>query len=323
LNKQERISIVVPCYNEKESIGIFDQKLREVIRRTKDYSFEVLYVDDGSTDGTLCIMEEIAEKNKETYFLSFSRNFGKEQAIYAGLQFSRGDYVVLMDGDLQHPPEKIHEMIHAVAREGYDVAATCRSQRKGRASAYNIWAGMFYRLFNAFSEIRLKEGAQDFRLMRRSVVEAVLSMKESNRFSKGIFEWVGFSTKWIENEVCTRVAGKTKWTFSTSFQYALDGILSFSKPPFRTLLVVGGLLTAVSLLFFLGLLAGMLFKGDDQGMLILIVLWLSLIGGVLIASIGLVGEYVWRIHGQSKDRPMYIIKKTNWKRGEEHETFEE
>ena len=222
------LSIVVPCFNEDESVGIF---LEEIQKTLKDYNFEVIYVNDGSSDNTLKYIKELASKNSNVKYISFSRNFGKESAIFAGLKYASGDYICLMDADLQHPPKLIPEMLEAVLDEGYDVAAARRVSRKGEPKIKSFFSHRFYKVFNRISDIDMVEGATDYRIMTRQVVDSVLNLPEYNRFSKGLFQWVGFDTKWIEYENIERIAGESTWSFWGLIKYSIEGLVAFTTLP--------------------------------------------------------------------------------------------
>ena len=235
-----KLTVIVPCYNEEESLPGFFREIRKVCDQLKQYQFELLFVDDGSRDRTLELLRKEAERDKQVRYLSFSRNFGKEAAIYAGLEHATGDYVAMMDADLQDPPSLLPEMVEALESGQYDCAAARRVDRKGEPPIRSMFARLFYRLINMVSpDVNIVDGARDFRLMNRKMVEAVLSLKEYNRFSKGIFGWVGFRTKWISFENVERMAGETKWSFWKLFLYSLEGIVAFTTAPLSIAAVIG------------------------------------------------------------------------------------
>lgn len=235
-----KLTVIVPCYNEEESLPGFFREIRKICDQLKQFQFELLFVDDGSRDRTLELLRKEAERDKQVRFLSFSRNFGKEAAIYAGLEHATGDYVAMMDADLQDPPSLLPEMVEALESGQYDCAAARRVDRKGEPPIRSMFARLFYRLINMVSpDVNIVDGARDFRLMNRKMVEAVLSLKEYNRFSKGIFGWVGFRTKWISFENVERMAGETKWSFWKLFLYSLEGIVAFTTAPLSIAAVIG------------------------------------------------------------------------------------
>lgn len=304
------ISLVVPCYNEQEALPIFYEEFKKIALLMEKESFELLLVDDGSKDDTLKIMKELAEKDGRVKYISFSRNFGKESAIYAGLKNSKGDYVALMDADLQDPPSLLPEMFKAVTEEGYDSVATRRVTRKGEPKIRSFFARKFYKVMNKVSDTELVDGARDYRLMSRKFVNALLEMGEKNRFTKGMFGWVGFKTKWIEFENVQRSAGETKWSFKKLLKYALDGIFAFSYFPIK-------LFTNLALfLIFIGFF-GTIATGICDICGVAVKSWLYFLGigafftGVITFCIGILGKYVSHIYKEVKDRPIYIENESN------------
>lgn len=297
-NSKNLISVVVACYNEEEAIPIFYKEFKEKTQKTieKGYSFEFVFVDDGSSDGTL---EEI-KKIKDAKYVSFSRNFGKEAALLAGLQRARGNYVVVMDVDLQDPPELINEMLDEIINNGYDCVATYRSNRKGEPKIRSFFANRFYQIINSVSEIKIVNGARDFRLMKRCVVDAVLKMSEKNRFSKGLFNWVGFKTKWIGYENVNRSVGKTKWSFWNLTRYALEGFLAFSDVMLKIPIVF-------SIIFFICAIA-FLVLGFCFGALYFISSLICLISSLLFFTFWVFGEYVSKLNKEIRNRPTYIVR---------------
>ena len=243
------ISIIVPCYNEQEALPLFYAEITRVAEQMAPLTFEFVFIDDGSSDGTLSTLRSLAAQDKRVRFVSFSRNFGKEAAILAGLEAAEGAYIATMDADLQDPPALLPELYRAVTEEGYDCAATRRTSREGEPPIRSFFARMFYKLINKISDADIVDGARDYRLMRRRMVEAVLSMREYNRFSKGIFGWVGFQTKWVPFTNVERAAGETKWSFWKLFLYSLEGIVAFSTAPLAIASVLGALLCAAAFLF--------------------------------------------------------------------------
>ncbi|WP_405308039.1 glycosyltransferase family 2 protein, partial [Methanobrevibacter sp.] len=242
------LSIVVPCFNEDEIVEIF---LGEIQKTLKDYNFEVIYVNDGSSDNTLKYIKELASKNSNVKYISFSRNFGKESAIFAGLKYASGDYICLMDADLQHPPKLIPEMLEAVLDEGYDVAAARRVSRKGEPKIKSFFSHRFYKVFNKISDIDMVEGATDYRIMTRQVVDSVLDLPEYNRFSKGLFQWVGFDTKWIEYENIERIAGESTWSFWGLIKYSIEGLVAFTTLPLSVSTFLGMVFSIIAFIYML------------------------------------------------------------------------
>lgn len=306
------ISVIVPCYNEEENISIFYNEFSKFIVRIHNIKYEIIFVDDGSTDQTLNIIKKYAIKDGKIRFLSFSRNFGKEAAIFAGLEHAKGRFAVLMDADLQDPPSLLPKMYAYVKNGIFDSVATRRVSRKGEPKIRSFFAHQFYKLMNHVSKIDLVDGARDYRMMNRKFIDAILSLKEYNRFSKGLFGWVGFKTKWIEYENIERVAGETKWSFSSLFLYALDGIVAFSTFPLIISAILGIFISSVSFLSILFIIVRKLFWGDPvQG-------WASnitstlFIGGILMLFIGIIGEYLAKIYLEIKKRPLYILKEWNF-----------
>ena len=308
------VSIIVPCYNEKEALPYFFPEIRKVANilfATKGLSFEFLFVNDGSRDGTLELLREFAAEDDRVRYISFSRNFGKEAAMYAGFQHAKGDYVVLMDADLQHPPAMLEEMYLAVKEEGYDIAAARRVSRKGEPPIRSFFARCFYRLINKISKAEFEDGASDFRMFSRQAVEAILELGEVNRFSKGIFGWVGFNTKWIPYENVERVAGETNWSFWKLFLYSLDGIIAFSTAPLAIASVVGILFCVVAFIWMIAIIVKTLVWGDPVAGYPTLACLLLLIGGSIQLSLGILGQYLAKIYLETKHRPIYIIGETD------------
>ena len=306
-----KITAVVPCYNEQEALGLFYEELNRVTEEMRDCEFEILFVNDGSKDRTLELMKELAEKDGRVKYISFSRNFGKEAAIYAGLEHASGDLVALMDADLQDPPRLLPEMYRAVTEEGYDSVATRRVTRKGEPPIRSFFARMFYRLMNKMCKTEVVDGARDFRLMTRPFVDSLLSMKEYNRFSKGLFGWVGFRTKWIEFENVERVAGETKWSFWKLLLYAIDGMVAFSTMPLSVAALIGILMcviAAISIIFII--VRQLCFGGSAFGWPSMVCIMIF-IGGVQLLCMGIMGQYLAKTYLEVKNRPIYICKETN------------
>lgn len=306
----KKITVIVPCYNEEQAIHYFYEEMERIAAKMPQNTFEYVFVDDGSRDGTLRCMRELRKKDQRVKYVSFSRNFGKEAAIYAGLTHATGDYVAIMDADLQDPPSLLPEMYRAVTKEGYDSAATRRVTRKGEPPIRSFFARCFYRMMNRISDVELMDGARDYRLMSRQYVDALLSLQEYNRFSKGLFGWVGFRTKWIEFENVERIAGETKWSFWKLFKYSLDGIVAFSSTPLYISSVLGAGMCGVAVLAILFIIIRqLLFGGSAYG-------WPSmaciviLIGGLQLLCIGILGLYLSKAYLEVKNRPVFIAKET-------------
>ncbi len=303
-----KLSIVVPCYNEENVIETFYNKLMEITEKISDnYDYEVIFVDDGSKDETFSKMKNLREKNDKIKIISFSKNFGKEAGIHAGLSNSTGELTVVMDADLQHPPEIILEMLKYI-EEGYDTVATRRKNRKGEPVFKSFCARMFYKLINNFMEVKLEEGAQDFRMMKRNVVDAILSLDEYNRFSKGIFNWVGFKCKYIEIDNVKRVAGKTKWSFSSLWKYAMEGITSFTTAPLKIAIFIGIFVFIVSTIFAFTIIVQTLIMGKDVPGYASTIVSVLFMGAIQLLCIGILSEYISKMYMEIKNRPKYIIR---------------
>ncbi|MEG2465139.1 MAG: glycosyltransferase family 2 protein [Kiritimatiellia bacterium] len=299
------LTIVVPCYNEAPCIEAFVQ---EVLRVKIELPFHFLFVDDGSTDETLSIIKALSEKDSRIHFISFARNFGKESAIIAGLNKARGDLVVTMDVDLQDPPALLPKMITSILNEGYDSVATRRCSREGEPPIRSWFARRFYWLMRHFSDVDLVDGARDFRMMKRQVVEAINSMPEVNRFTKGIYQWVGFRTKWISFENIERQAGETKWSFWKLFKYSLEGITAFSTAPLQLASLLGILSCIGAFIFLLFIIVRALFFGDPVSGWPSLICVIVLFGGFQLFVIGILGNYLAKTYLETKRRPLYLIK---------------
>lgn len=304
------IDIIVPCYNESEVLDIYFNETKKVISDIKTYQFNFIFIDDGSQDSTLKIMQKYSKENSNVKYISFSRNFGKESAMYAGLKNSTGDYVLIMDVDMQNPPHLIGKMIEVV-EQGYDCCGAHRSTRKGDSPVRTFFTRIFYKIVNKISDVNMPDGAGDFRLMSRIMVNAVIAMSEVQRFSKGIFSWIGFKTKWIQFENVERAAGNSKWSFWKLFIYALDGITAFSTIPLKIVSVFGTIISFSSFIYLTYIIVKTLILGKEvQGYASTITL-LLFIGGIIVLSCGILGEYIGKIYMEIKNRPIYIIKQTN------------
>lgn len=309
----EIISVIVPCFNEEKSLPFFYEKIKKISTEMDFVSFEYLFIDDGSNDDTLKEIKKYSKNDKRVKYLSFSRNFGKEAAIYAGLKECKGDYAVIMDADLQDPPSLLPEMFDAIVKEGYDSAAARRINRKGEPVIRSFFAHIFYKIMNKFSESKIVDGARDYRLMTRQMVDSILSLCEYNRFSKGIFGWIGFNTKWIAYENVERVAGETKWSFWQLFKYSLEGITAFSIQPLQIASVFGVLFSMIALLMIIVIIVKTLIFGDPTSGWPSLVCIIMLIGGIQLLCIGILGQYLSKTYLETKRRPIYIEKEKNTK----------
>ncbi len=305
------LEFIVPCYNEGEALPLFYGTVGKILASLENVSCSLIIVDDGSRDNTLDVIKDLAEKDSSVKYISFSRNFGKEAAMLAGLKMSKADFVGIIDADLQHSPELIPEMLKAVTEEGYDIAAARRIDRSGEAKFKSAFSKAFYKLINRISDAQIEEGAQDFRIMNRKVVNAIISMPEYNRFSKGIFSWVGFKTKWFEHENKERVAGKTKWSFWKLFTYAVDGIIGFSTAPLKISLIVGTFTSLIGFLYALYTIVKTLIFGPDVNGYPSLICAILIVGGLVLVSLGITGEYIARMYMEVKNRPDYLINETN------------
>ena len=305
------ISIVVPMYNEQEMLPLLYQELVKVAAGMDNYDFEFVFVNDGSKDNTISLMRDLAAKDGRVRYVSFSRNFGKEAALYAGLSNAKGDYVATMDADLQDPPELLPQMMALIEETGCDNVASRRVNRKGEPLIRSFCARMFYKLMRRMSEIDIADGARDYRLMSRAMVNSVLSVSEYNRFSKGIFAWVGYETKWLEFENVERTAGETKWSFLKLLHYSIDGIMNFSNTPIRLSSYLGLLLTAVSFVAIIVEVIRALVFGDPVAGWPSLVCIITFIGGIQLFCMGIMGQYISKTYMEVKRRPHYIVKETN------------
>ena len=303
------LSIVVPCFNEEETVSLFYDAVEKVLK-TMDISDEIIFVNDGSKDNTLAEMIKLYEAHpKEIKVIDFSRNFGKEGAFLAGLRAAKGDYVTVMDADLQDPPEYLPKMFDLMEKNDDDVVGTRRVTRQGEPALRSFFARSFYKLINRFIEVKIVDGARDFRLMKRQVVDSILSLKEYGRFSKGLFAWVGYKTEYMEYENVERVAGETSWSFWKLFRYAIDGIIEYTDAPLRFAGWVGAPITVISLLVLLVQLIMAISGIYIDGVLVLAMVFLFF-GGAILLAVGIVGEYLAKTYNEVKGRPHYIIKKT-------------
>lgn len=309
--KMSKISIVVPMYNEQESLGILYKELNRVTDTLPEYEFEYLFVNDGSSDATLAEIRQLAEKDKRVRYVSFSRNFGKEAALYAGLKNATGDYVATMDADLQDPPALLPQMIAMIEAGDCDNVATRRVNRKGEPPIRSFFAKCFYKVMRHLSHIEIADGARDYRLMSRAMVDSIVSVSEYNRFSKGIFTWVGYETKWLEFENVERSAGETKWSFWKLVRYSFDGIINFSDTPIRISSYLGLLLTVLSFVAIIIEVIRALVFGDPVAGWPSLVCIITFIGGIQLFCMGIMGQYIAKTYMEVKRRPHYIVKETN------------
>lgn len=303
----EKCSIVVPCYNEEESVPLFYEAVEKVISEMP-LEFEYVFVNDGSKDATLDKFRELADKDEKVHYVSFSRNFGKEAAMFAGMKEATGDYVVIMDADLQDPPELLPEMYKAVIEEGFDCVATRRVNRKGEPPIRSMFANMFYFIMKIIAKVNMVPGARDFRFMKRTMVDAILSMCEYNRFSKGIFGWVGFDTKWLPFENRKRVAGKTKWSFFSLFKYSIEGIVAFSTAPLVWSSIIGIVFCALAFLAMIFLFVRALIFGDPVSGWPSLACMITFFAGIQLFCCGIIGMYLSKAYLEVKGRPIYIVK---------------
>lgn len=308
--KQKKISIIVPCFNEEESLPIFYNEVNKVLKEIK-CDYELLLVNDGSKDNTFNVMKQIASKDKKVIYLSFSRNFGKESAMYAGLCNATGDYVAIMDADMQDPPSLLPQMVEILDKEDYDSVATRRVTRTGESKVRSWFARKFYKIINSISDADVVDGARDFRLMKKDMVNAIISMSEYNRFSKGIFGWVGFKTYWLPFENVERVAGTTKWSFWGLVKYAIGGIVNFSQAPLDIASWFGISMTFVSFIMLIFIIVRKLIFGDPVAGWASTMCVIVFIGGIQLFCIGIMGQYIGKTYMETKRRPHYIVSETN------------
>ena len=307
------LSIVVPCYNEQEALPYFYKEICRVAEEMKSShgaDFEFIFVDDGSRDNTLSIARELHKQDERVRYISFSRNFGKEAGILAGLKAAKGDYVAMMDADLQDPPALLPQMLDALLKEDYDCAATRRTNRKGEPPIRSFFARMFYKIITRLSDADIVDGARDYRLMRRRMVDAILALPEYNRFSKGIFGWVGFKTKWLEYVNVERVAGETKWNFWKLFLYSLEGIVAFTTAPLALASLIGIIFCVLAFVMILFIIVRTLLFGDPTSGWPSLVCIIFLCSGVQLFCMGVLGQYLAKTYMEVKHRPVYIVRET-------------
>ena len=306
----DKISVIVSCYNEEKSVPLFYEKMEEVIKEFKNTEFEYIFVDDGSKDNTINIIKSLREHDEKVRYISFSRNFGKEAAMLAGLEAATGNYVTLMDADLQDPPDLLKKMFNILKTEDYDQVATRRVTRKGEPVIRSFFSRIFYKMIDKFTDFEMVDGARDYRLMKSEVKDAIIDMKEYNRYSKGLFSFVGFKTKWIEYENVKRVAGETKWSFWKLFKYALEGITAFSTAPLAVASIMGILFCLIALFFIIFIIVKTVVFGDPTSGWPSLACIIVFIGGIQLLSLGIIGQYLSKTYLEVKNRPVYIIRET-------------
>lgn len=307
----KKLTVIIPCFNEEEALTIYYREMSKVMEEMPEVDTELLFIDDGSTDRTLSVMKDLHILDKRCKYLSFSRNFGKEAAIYAGLKNAVGDYVAVMDVDLQDPPYMLPKMYKILEEEGYDSVATKRSTRTGEPRIRSFLSRSFYKFINKISKTEIVNGARDYRLMKRNMVDAVLNMSEYNRFSKGIFEWVGFRTKWLEFENVERSAGKTKWSLKKLFFYSMEGITGFSVAPLSLASIMGVLFCLLSFITIGFIVMRTLIWGDPVSGWPSLVCIMFFVGGIQLLCTGIVGQYLSKTYLETKHRPIYILKESS------------
>ena len=308
----KKISVIVPCYNEQEAIPFFYDEIVKISKiMENDAEFEYLFINDGSKDKTINVLRELAKRDERVKYVSFSKNFGKEAAMYAGLEKSSGDYIAVMDVDLQDPPELLVQMFQDLESGEYDCVATRRVSRKGEPPIRSLFAKLFYSMINKISKTEIVDGARDYRLMTRQMVDAILEVKEYNRFSKGIFSWVGFNTKWLEYENVERRAGETKWSFWKLLKYSLDGIVAFSTVPLSIASILGLLLCFIAFVLIIVIVVNTLAFGDPVAGYPSLMCVILFVGGVQLFCMGILGKYLSKTYLETKKRPIYLVKEEN------------
>ena len=307
----EKLSIVIPCFNEEKSLPyLYDQLVK--VRKSMDYiKFEIIIVNDGSTDKTLDVIKELSKNDKEIRYISFSRNFGKEAAMLAGFRKSTGDYIASMDADLQDPPELLEEMLKFIKEDGYDSVATCRKTRRGEPFIKSIFSILYYKIIRKMTKLDIVDGARNYRLMTRQMLESVLELSEYNRYLNGIYAFVGFNTKWIDYDNKKRIAGKTKYSLLTCFNYGIEGITSFSAFPLKLASILGIIFCIFSFLFIIFIIGKTLIYGDTTSGWPSLVCIIVFLAGIQLFFLGIIGEYLSKTYLETKNRPLYVIKETN------------
>jgi len=308
--KKEKITVIVSCYNEEESLPLFYKEINKITKKMDEIDFEFMLVNDGSNDKTLEIMRALSQKDSRIRYISFSRNFGKEAAMYAGLENATGDYITLMDADLQDPPSMLPKMFKIIKEENYDSVGTRRVTRKGEPPIRSFFARCFYKIINKMSKVEMVDGARDYRLMTRQVVNSIISLKEYNRYSKGLFSFVGYDTKWLEYENVERVAGETKWSFWKLFKYAVEGIVAFTTAPLAIASILGIIICLIAFIAIIVIVVKTLVLGDPVGGWPSMVCILLFVSGIQLFCMGIIGQYLAKTYLETKNRPIYIIKET-------------
>ena len=310
----EKISVIISCYNEEKALPLFYEEMERVRKQDfQETEFEYIFVNDGSKDKTLDIIKDLRKKDEKVRYVSFSRNFGKEAAMFAGLEASTGEYITLMDADLQDPPSLLKQMYNYIKEEDYDCVGTRRVSRKGEPPIRSFFARAFYKIINKMSDVEMVDGARDYRLMTRQMVNAILSLKEYNRYSKGLWSFVGFKTKWIEYENIERAAGETKWSFWKLFKYALEGITAFSTTPLIFSSIIGLFFCLVAFPLIIFIIVRTLILGDPTSGWPSLVCIIVFVSGIQLFSLGIIGQYLSKTYLEVKNRPIYIIKETEKK----------
>lgn len=312
-----KISIVVPCYYEEKSLPFFYEEIQKIAEKMNYVKFQIIFVNDGSKDRTLEIIKEYSKCDERINYISLSRNFGKESALYAGLEVATGDYVAVMDADLQDPPYLLEQMYDILNSKDYDCVATRRVDRKGEPPIRSFCARCFYKLINKISNADIVDGARDFRLMKRSMVNSILSMKEYNRFSKGIFGWIGFNTKWLEYQNIERIAGETKWSFWKLLKYSIEGIIAFSTAPLIISSFVGMLFFIISIVMICFIIARTYIYGDPVAGWPSLACIIFFVSGIQLFCTGILGQYIAKTYMEVKNRPIYIVKESNIEKSKE------
>ena len=305
------LSVIVSCYNEEEALPLFYKEVNKISKKMNYLDFEFIFINDGSSDNTLNVIKKLRKRDKRVKFVSFSRNFGKEAAMFAGLEFCKGDFITLMDADLQDPPKLLVEMYRLIDEDGYDCVATRRVTRKGEPPIRSFFARLFYKIINKISKIEMVDGARDYRLMTRQMVNSIISLREYNRYSKGLFSFVGFDTFWLEYENVERVKGETKWSFWKLFIYAIDGICAFSTTPLIISAIIGFLFCLISFMMILLIVVKTLLYGDPVGGWPSLVCIIFMVSGIQLFSIGIIGQYLAKAYLETKNRPIYIVKESS------------
>ena len=306
--EKKQLTLIVPAYNEEEAIPLFYKETKKVEAEMPQVHVEYLFIDDGSTDRTLEVLRRLSAEDEQVHYVSFSRNFGKESAIYAGLEKASGDYVAIMDADLQDPPALLPQMLYSITEEGYDCVGSRRVSRKGEPPVRSFFARLFYKSMNRMSQTEVVDGARDFQIMNQKVRKGILSMGEYNRFSKGIFGWVGFKKKWLEYENIERAAGETKWSFWTLTLYALDGIVAFSTFPLKFVSILGLVFCVAAFLAILFIIVRTLVFGDPTSGWPSLVCIIMLVSGVQLLCMGIIGQYMAKTYLETKKRPLYLVE---------------